>query len=201
LVEALSNAQAAVAHAQQQWGPEHPLTLRCIHDLARVYLRLGYPDQAEALLEQVLQIASHVPGYPVYDTILVAGNLAYVHQSQKRFTEAEPLYLLALSLLEEQPSISLRQQVDLSQHLLHYVDMLGTTGRTDEQLAVRMKIELLLREAQQRQATAMDREQAPPSYRAGLEQAMEDAILRATVLTVRPHRGLSAAHASALHEQ
>ena len=84
--------------------------------------------------------------------------------------------------MEEEKALTLDEEKELAKQLLHYLDLLAATDRSDERKAMRMKIELMIQRARQsenRRALIEDAEQDKPKQQnreAAREQAMEKSL-------------------------
>ena len=77
-------------------GPEHPLTLNFLGDLAYVYQRQGKYASAESYAAQSLEARRRVLGPEDQNTLESAAQLALAYLSQGKFAESEPLAREAL---------------------------------------------------------------------------------------------------------
>jgi tetratricopeptide (TPR) repeat protein len=79
-------------------GPEHPDTLRSLHNLAKVALTQGRLEEARKLSEEALQLRRQVLGTEHIDTMWSMNILANVLQGQGRLKEARKLFEESLDL-------------------------------------------------------------------------------------------------------
>jgi len=79
-------------------GPEHPITLNSMNNLANVYFDEGKYAQAEALYSQTLEIRRRVlgPEHPI--TVNSMNSLAFVYSDEGKYAQAEALYSQALEI-------------------------------------------------------------------------------------------------------
>jgi tetratricopeptide (TPR) repeat protein len=81
----------ALQSCKEILGPEHPLTLAIITDLASTYRNQGRWNEAEELQATELKICSKVLGPEHLDTLISMANLASTYRNQGRWKEAEDL--------------------------------------------------------------------------------------------------------------
>ena len=92
----------ALAGSEKQLGPDHPETLRTVHNLAIVYQAQGRYTEAEQLYGRALAGNEKLLGPDHPETLRTVHNLAIVYRLQGRYTEAEQLYGRALAESEKQ---------------------------------------------------------------------------------------------------
>jgi tetratricopeptide (TPR) repeat protein len=97
--------------SEQQLGLEHPFTLRSLKDLALVYIGREKYEQAEPLLQRLLNIYEQQMEPQNIEIAGILHNLAEVYRAEGKYTEAEPLYQRAIVISEQQlgPEHSLTQ--------------------------------------------------------------------------------------------
>jgi tetratricopeptide (TPR) repeat protein len=101
VVEAEPRLKRALAMDEKTLGPEHPVVVADLNNLAVAYQRQGRLAEAESVLKRALAISEKTrgPGYPELSTTL--DNLANVYQDQGRLAEAESLFKRALAIDEK----------------------------------------------------------------------------------------------------
>ena len=92
----------ALAGSEKQLGPDHPDTLRAVHNLATVYQSQGRYTEAEQLYGRALAGSEKQLGPDHPNTLRTVHNLAIVYGLQGRYVEAEQLYGRALAGREKQ---------------------------------------------------------------------------------------------------
>ena len=100
LSEAEPLFKRALAARERVLGPEHPLTLRSMHNLSTLYQAQGRYSEAEPLLKRALAARERVLGPEHTETLRAVGSLGSLYHFQGRFSEAEPLYQHALAARE-----------------------------------------------------------------------------------------------------
>ena len=98
--EAVPLAEAALALAEAELGPEHRNTLTMVNNLASLYKNLGRYSDAEPLYRRALEARERVLGPEHPDTLTSVNNLAFLYSNQGRYSDAEPLYQRALEASE-----------------------------------------------------------------------------------------------------
>jgi tetratricopeptide (TPR) repeat protein len=101
VAEAEPRLKRALAMDEKTLGPEHPVVVADLNNLAVAYQRQGRLAEAESVLKRALAISEKTrgPGYPELSTTL--DNLANVYQDQGRLAEAESLFKRALAIDEK----------------------------------------------------------------------------------------------------
>ncbi len=94
-------AEQAYQFAERQLGPQHPLTLDSINNLALLYRAQGHFGEAEPLYKRSLAGYERVRGPEHPDTLNCVNNLANLYHAQGRYGEAEPLLLRTLAGYEK----------------------------------------------------------------------------------------------------
>jgi len=79
-------------------GSEHPETLACAVELAKLYAVEGNVARAEALAVQILQIRRRVLGPEHPDTLDSMRQVAWLHNEQGKYKQAEALYSQAVEI-------------------------------------------------------------------------------------------------------
>lgn len=79
-------------------GSEHPDTLTCAGELAKLYAVEGNVARAEALAIQILQIRRRVLGPERPDTLDSMRGVAWLYNEQGKYKQAEALYSQALEI-------------------------------------------------------------------------------------------------------
>ncbi len=110
-------------------GTNHPLTAKCLHDLAELYSDQGKYDEAEALYQQALAIREQALGPNHLDTAHSLMGLAEVYRNQVKFPEAEPLYRRALIIFEQTLG---PDHPDVADNLTALSNLYGDLGQYDE---------------------------------------------------------------------
>ena len=100
----------ALAGRERVLGPDHPITLTAVNNLATLFIKQGRYDEAEPLYKRALAGRERVLGPKHPNTLASVNNLADLFYSQGWFDEAEPLYLRALAgrlavLPDDHPSL------------------------------------------------------------------------------------------------
>ena len=125
------------------FGPEHPNTLRAMHNLAVSYDAAGRLDEALKLQEEVLPLMRKVHGPEHPDTLGAMGNLAVLYQAAGRQDEA-------LQLKEE--VLTLSRQVNGPEHpstlkaMGNLANSYNDAGRQDEALQLLEEVLTLMRQ-------------------------------------------------------
>ena len=125
------------------FGPEHPNTLRAMHNLAVSYDAAGRLDEALKLQEEVLPLMRKVHGPEHPDTLGAMGNLAVLYQAAGRQDEA-------LQLKEE--VLTLSRQVNGPEHpstlkaIGNLANSYNDAGRQDEALQLLEEAMTLMRQ-------------------------------------------------------
>ncbi|KAF7170283.1 hypothetical protein CNMCM5623_002744 [Aspergillus felis] len=86
---------------KQVLGPEHPLTLLSMTNLALTYLYLGQQKEAEELQVQIIEMHKKVlgPEHPI--TLMSMSHLATIYMGQRRWKEAEELRVEVMKMCKE----------------------------------------------------------------------------------------------------
>jgi non-specific serine/threonine protein kinase len=93
--------EEAVARIKEKLGPDHPRTLICMSNLAKLYEGAGQADKAVSLCEQTLEMRKAKLGPEHRDTLDSMNNLGAVCAHQGQFNRAVPLLEEALRLRKE----------------------------------------------------------------------------------------------------
>jgi tetratricopeptide (TPR) repeat protein len=114
-------------------GPEHPDTLKAMHNLAISYDHAGRLDEAVKLREEVLMLRRKVLGPEHPDTLLATANLALSYDETGRRDEALKLREQVLALFRKVSGPGHPQTVRIMEDLaISY----GSAGRRREALTV-----------------------------------------------------------------
>jgi len=93
-------AEKLFAEALEGWrkqlGENHPGTLRCQNDLAKLYISQDRFDEAESLLIEALEISRRTLGDDHPLTLTTVNNLAIVNKEQDKYKDAEDLLIEAV---------------------------------------------------------------------------------------------------------
>lgn len=93
------NLQLQILDAQRtRLGPDHPITLHSMSNLASTYWFQDRFSEAEALDLQVLNVRKATLGEDHPSTLNTKSNLAALHWKQDRFPESEALWLEVLNI-------------------------------------------------------------------------------------------------------
>jgi tetratricopeptide (TPR) repeat protein len=79
--EAATVAEKARALAEQAFGPEHPITLQSVNDLAFLYQAQGRLAEAEPLYKRALEARERVLGKEHPGTLISVNNLGFLYQA------------------------------------------------------------------------------------------------------------------------
>jgi CHAT domain-containing protein/Flp pilus assembly protein TadD len=89
----------ALTLEEHAFGPAHRETLKCLNNLAILYLRTDRPDEAEPLLLRVIRTGQSSSQPSVLTAVgMAAFNLAAHYSQQGSFDAAEPLFELSLAI-------------------------------------------------------------------------------------------------------
>lgn len=129
--EAAPLLERLVATSEKVYGPTHPEFARTLFNLGLARKALGKDAIARQLIERALAVdeGSLAPDHPQLVQTLAA--LADLHFEQRRYAEAEPLFLRLLKLRAEGAVYS-----EWNQSLANWASLLRATGREDESARV-----------------------------------------------------------------
>ena len=100
--DAASMAIRVAALAERELGPDDPITLDSINNLANIHVEFARYDEAERLLLRTLRAQEARSGENDPEALLSAlNNLATLYRFRGFHSKAEPLYLRALRISEE----------------------------------------------------------------------------------------------------
>jgi CHAT domain-containing protein/Tfp pilus assembly protein PilF len=98
--EALPLVEHVLEIRERVLGPEHPVVVATVNNLAILYQLIGDYTKAESLFQRTLTIKEKAHGPEHSDVARLLNNLAFLYKSRGDYAKAEPLYLRALTILE-----------------------------------------------------------------------------------------------------
>jgi tetratricopeptide (TPR) repeat protein len=99
--DALTLLERCLRIRERLFGPEHPLSVATLGNIAVSLIAQGRLAEAEPLARRVLEIRQKTLGREHPDVAVSLNNLAQVARLQGRYIEAEPLYRRALTIWEK----------------------------------------------------------------------------------------------------
>jgi tetratricopeptide (TPR) repeat protein len=101
--EACELYQKCLKDSNDLYGPDDPLTLTCLNDLADIYRRLELDEEAEYLYLDCISRRTSLLGEDSFETITSKNNLAGLYKDNLRYSEAIQLYSECLTASKESP--------------------------------------------------------------------------------------------------
>jgi CHAT domain-containing protein/Tfp pilus assembly protein PilF len=98
--EALPLVERALEIRERVLGPEHPVVVATVNNLAILYQLIGDYTKSEPLFQRTLTIKEKALGSEHPDVARLLNNLAFLYKSRGDYAKAEPLYLRALIIKE-----------------------------------------------------------------------------------------------------
>jgi CHAT domain-containing protein/Tfp pilus assembly protein PilF len=98
--EALSLVERRLEIREKVLGPEHPVVVAIVNNLAILYQQIGDYTKAKSLFQRTLTSKEKALGSEHPDVARLLNNLAFLHKSRGDYAKAEPLYLRALTIKE-----------------------------------------------------------------------------------------------------
>lgn len=99
---ALPPAEAALAKAQKDLGPEHALVVMSLYHVGFLYFQKARYEQAERLYQRALAIAEkHPAGIEPFYVATILESLGSLYRVKRDYVQAEPLYQQALTIREK----------------------------------------------------------------------------------------------------
>jgi tetratricopeptide (TPR) repeat protein len=98
--EALPLAQKAWENFKATLGSQHPRTLTSLNNLGFLYNKLGEPDKARSIYEEVLKSREEILGPDHLHTATSLNNLATIYEKLGLYQQALPLYERAVKIYE-----------------------------------------------------------------------------------------------------
>jgi tetratricopeptide (TPR) repeat protein len=129
----------ALAKVERNLGTDHFHLGEILTRLAELQRSLERYDKAEVLLQQAIKIFQRMQHRAVLTTYAVLADL-YVHE--KRYSEAEELYLQALAMIEDAMGVRQSDQMAL---MGGYEKLLSLTGRKQESDKMKARLRSILK--------------------------------------------------------
>ena len=140
VVEAEEQFRCALQLGEQQLGPDHPVLIRRLCNLAGVLGQTGRVAEAEPLLERAVALGKGGDARFDDGVANASVNLGNVRAMAGRFEEALLLWQQALAIRERRDGNGGREVVEILERI---ATLLGQMGRGDEAAAVRERIEAI----------------------------------------------------------
>ena len=99
--EACELYQKCLKDSSDLYGPDDPLTLTCLNDVADIYRRLELDEEAEYLYLDCIKRRTSLLGEDSFELITSKNNLAGLYKDNLRYSEAIQLYNDCLSASKE----------------------------------------------------------------------------------------------------
>ncbi len=122
---------------QELLGPEHPNTIRSLHNLAALYEDMGRFEEALPLMERDLVLAERVFGAEHDSTLKAINNLAVLYSRMDRFDDAERMHTRNFETCK---SAFGADHPNTLRAMHNYADMLSRRGKAEEALPLRIEL-------------------------------------------------------------
>lgn len=130
--EAKDVLQQALLNVERTFGSDHPKTIHTLNLLGKIYSNYddkNGPKEAERILKLALERSGARLGRPNAISRGVLADLGFAYQKQRKFTEAEQTYFLAI---EEAEQLFVANNPNLSFTFTRLAEMYQSQGRVDE---------------------------------------------------------------------
>jgi len=117
LAEAVENVNQVIAFRSAREGDTSPGVAEALNGLAKAQIASGEFLAAEATCRKAITLLTNAAGSRQTELALAQRNLAAALKGQRRLNEAEPLLLSAYHSLAIEPSMHLRDLMDLERQL------------------------------------------------------------------------------------